>query len=388
MVSKEAAVLSLLVLAGCWLGEAAIQDKIDGIDDTGADGPGAVVIEAVEPPWGTDAGGTEVTLSASPVGEGVVVRFDGAVATVLDVRGDEVVVRTPSHAPGPVDVSVQWGEKSGNLDEAFTYYPDGTGRYGAIGVVGFYDVVGPYAFLYEDGGYAWVNLVAPGPYAFSDFYGSALDTCESGRQFPEAIVEASDLQSLGLIRVGGEGLTLAWDDDEDAFVSELGPPGAFGNAYAYQATYNLATLNGSSKYPPISVPGLVRTPGLLTNVLVGCTGCGAATTLDTTLFPPQANKAGFELRWNAAGAADHVLVRLDLWDNDGSLMEQIRCLVADDGAFTIPDATWVSSFGGSRDLDVWIGRERTSEAVFPHDGSLSGVSGVSWVFGYVTLYDP
>src|SRR5690606_28640832 len=50
MVSREGAVLLFLVLAGCWVGEGAVQDKIDALPDGDVidDEPGPVVIERIE----------------------------------------------------------------------------------------------------------------------------------------------------------------------------------------------------------------------------------------------------------------------------------------------------------------------------------------------------
>src|SRR5690606_15494112 len=149
------------------------------------------------------------------------------------------------------------------------------------------------------------------PHSFADFYGSALDTCVSEYTFSGEIVEASDASELVLERVGGDGLTLAWSDESDQFDAELKPPGAAGNAFAYQATYDLATLDSGTKYPAISMPGFAGTPGSF-DVHVGSTCLDGYGGLDDTL-PPSVCRSQFDLAWTPEGAADFVVVRLDLW---------------------------------------------------------------------------
>jgi hypothetical protein len=83
-------------------------------------------------PYGTAAGGTELSITGTGLGPVDTVLFGDEPATVLSTSDTEVVVVTPAGDEGAVTVSVHMGELSADVAEDFVYYADGTGLWGGI----------------------------------------------------------------------------------------------------------------------------------------------------------------------------------------------------------------------------------------------------------------
>lgn len=385
--------VALAPLGGCWVSGPEVQDKIDAIPVQ--DVPGTIEIQSVDPPWGTDAGGSTVTITASPVGQGAVVRFGGTDGDVVSIEGDQIVVHTPAGSPGLVDVEVQWGAKTGSMSDAFQYFPDGSGRVGAIGAVAWFHIVGDFLQTGNtDQGYAWVNFTDPMDYDYTAFYGTGLDTCTSAYSFPGTISEVTDATQIQLSREQGDGLNLAWNSDYDAFDSDLSSEGTLGvNAWASHATYDLDALVGVTSYPAITVKSFVQTPGPFdVSVMTPNPNPLDPTpyveqSLDSSL-PPAVDQSNLQILWDQTDPGDYVLLRLDMYADSGSVdpSEEVRCLVRDDGSFTVPGSVWTSSPPSFSELDIWVGRAKASGALLPQDASVVGVAGVYWVVGALAFY--
>ena len=82
----------------------------------------------VEPPFGTSAGGSVVTITGTDMHEVDRVWFDGELATIIENTDTMVAVETPPHADGLVDVRIAAGVTELDLPESFTYWPDRGGQ--------------------------------------------------------------------------------------------------------------------------------------------------------------------------------------------------------------------------------------------------------------------
>ncbi|MCP4808487.1 MAG: hypothetical protein GY884_24345, partial [Proteobacteria bacterium] len=60
----------------------------------------------LDPPFGSEIGGTEVTIAGDDLALVDEVTFDGSQATIVSTSASEVVVTTPAHGPGEVDVTL------------------------------------------------------------------------------------------------------------------------------------------------------------------------------------------------------------------------------------------------------------------------------------------
>ena len=79
-------------------------------------------VTSFSPSSGPTAGGTDVTITGSNFSAGVVVRFGGLAASVVQVTPTRLVVKTPSQSKGTVSLGVQNADGNGVLvPNAFTY---------------------------------------------------------------------------------------------------------------------------------------------------------------------------------------------------------------------------------------------------------------------------
>ena len=82
----------------------------------------------VDLPYGSDAGGSVVTISGTDMTEVDRVWFGDAPATLLSSTDSLLTVETPPHAAGTVDVRIAAGVTELELPAAFTYWPDRSGQ--------------------------------------------------------------------------------------------------------------------------------------------------------------------------------------------------------------------------------------------------------------------
>jgi hypothetical protein len=88
-----------------------------------------LVVDKIEPNHGLADGDTLVTITGSgfesPTASAISVKFDGADATIVGTPTDtEIVVKTPAHGAGLVDVTVDNGLTSGIMDDGYLYYEE------------------------------------------------------------------------------------------------------------------------------------------------------------------------------------------------------------------------------------------------------------------------
>ncbi len=80
------------------------------------------IVSSLAPSKGPGSGGTDVTITGSDFQSGVIVRFGSAAGIVLSVTPTRIVVRTPAHPLGIVDVTVLNPDGKGvQLPGLFTY---------------------------------------------------------------------------------------------------------------------------------------------------------------------------------------------------------------------------------------------------------------------------
>ncbi len=111
---------------------------------------------ALDPPWGSEIGGSTITIAGTGFEGTDSVLFDEEEAELVSATDSEVVVVTPPHDPGLVDVSLHTPKATWVLEEAFTYYPDATGLVSGIARPSF-----------DTYNTAWFNIGSP--YATIDY---------------------------------------------------------------------------------------------------------------------------------------------------------------------------------------------------------------------------
>lgn len=96
----------------------------------GAEDPGLFI---VTPGTGSQAGGTLISVVGSGLSKASAVHFGDMAAEILDATDPaRILVNTPPHSPGPVDVMVTWPDGTERtLHQAYTYF-DPTGYFGGV----------------------------------------------------------------------------------------------------------------------------------------------------------------------------------------------------------------------------------------------------------------
>ena len=111
-------------------------DAGDDDDDDDASVVASIAVDAVQPTYGLDLGGEEVTILGGPFTENTTVLFGDDEAEVLSVDDDRLVVVTPSTtAEGHVDIIIRDGEAQGVMPEGYRFWRDATGKAGMVGTV-------------------------------------------------------------------------------------------------------------------------------------------------------------------------------------------------------------------------------------------------------------
>ena len=158
--------------------------------------------EGVQPEVGPTSGGSIVTILGDEIDQASSVRFGGEPATILGTEDGALVVETPAHAAGAVDVEVEVTGNTATLASAYTYYPTQEGLYGGIvrPTVFVYDplwfsIGSPYTTI-EYGPYLQIDLLFNTPVPQSDtFLGASppVGSCEWGSSSYEPISGGSYL---------------------------------------------------------------------------------------------------------------------------------------------------------------------------------------------------
>lgn len=353
-MSRTSVLFSLLLLA-CKDGRGI------SLDDS-ADGSERLNVGTLTPAWANSAGGAQVELEGGPFEADTRVWVGGAEAEVLEVQEGRVSLRVPAGSPGEVSVRVQSGPDNALRERAFTYHADATGQTGAFGAVEWYSLLGSY---WEGGssafGLAWWGLVEPTDATYADVFGGVVDGCVSGLALPElAPVELDQLQTTlvaGDQRLEGR---LSTDGFYGAVLTEAPEPGA---------AYDLEALGGGP-LAGLSVQALTRWPAapeLTAPALGGSSAIRLA-------------RQALSLEWEPQGA-EPMLVMVVLHDADQVEQEVVGCVIADDGAFTVPPELWSGAWVEDRWLFVYLGSVGRGEGLLPHNGAYSEVVGLSWALG-------
>ncbi|MEQ1569499.1 MAG: IPT/TIG domain-containing protein [Myxococcota bacterium] len=331
----------------------------------------------LSPAYGTDAGGVEVTLTGGSFGLAPEVRFGDAVATVLTVTADTLVVSTPASpvAAGPnqqVAVTVRTDGGEVTLPNAFTYWPDATGRIAATGELVWFRVVGDYwSDTGGDYGRATLRFTQATEYEFYKYWAPELDTCiritggvpeytydpqvESIDAFTGSVIEASPSAST----------ELDWNAADVRFVRT----DMLREEFAPGETYDVE-LVGTTGLPEITIPGVFEVPADF-EVL--------APAIDGQDPPPITADQHFE--WSTDETADVVLIQIGMLDADEIDFEQeVYCAVRDVGSFWLPPGVW-DHYAPDRFVNLLIGRYNTGSGTLPWNNGKIGAAAQLWYYG-------
>lgn len=373
------------LLAGCFVTGA---DVAAVIGSSGPSGPGettdpsetgdpfepakprALQVVSVAPAFGVDTGGysTRVVVEGLEPGDAPSVWFGSEPAVVWSVDAGTLEVEAPTSAvTGAVDVRVETEGALGALTGGFTYWADGAGRTGALGIMQRIDYIGGYwGSAIDPVASVSLGLIAPADFGFAELYvpDGARDTCARAWDYPGSVtyldpgVSSVDLDTgSALLLVRGKGGFFEADVDPN----DVPAGGA------------VVSLQMSAPAPfdaPFASPvRLFEMPDPITVTEPGMSGASLP-------FVEREIRLGW-----VAGSGDYVLATLNRYRDD-TLVDEVSCVLTDDGAFTVPDL-WTGWSGTQDYIVVLLARVDEAKLLLPHDGSVSGVVGARGTVGAV-----
>lgn len=316
---------------------------------------------APDPPWGSDAGGSVVELAGEWLDEVSAVFFGEQAATIVSAEASRLLVETPAHDAGPVDVVVESPGGSTTLDQAFTYYPDQSGltRGFSRPILFRYDtrwfaIGSPYAQLPAYGPFVQVDLAMIEPTgAEYTFLGAmpSVGNCSWGSSDYTATQPSSYL----LMDDGDAYALTLWDSWLYTLVLDSVSPSDWG-----AAEFDLVFPEGAEDLPAMTLPEALAFPELI------------AMSADWQQDNPHPRETDLTLSWTADATVDGLSWQVYVVKPGMQVLNNVSCTVdAADGELTIG---WETLAGG-KDLSAANGLIvqwqffRDEVSVFPHDNS-------------------
>lgn len=347
----------------------------DADSDTDAGSDTTPEIESIEPDWGTTIGGTEVTLMGT-FDDDASIRVGGNEADLKSVQPNKnklVFYAPEADSEGIVNVVLDSNDQTAKLDEAFTYYEDGTGKVGLVGAMTWVDQVGTYwGGATTDYGYAYLSPAEPGEWDWGLSYAGSLDTCTSDQSSysyePDIVGYPVDSGSSATLDSGSKSMRLPWNAGYGVFLVEDLTAGEVGAG----ATYDLTDLTLTGDYfPEYTAMDVVSVPAAFTVSTPTIAGSN----------PPQVSK-GFSLAWSGGSAADGVIVTLNMWNSAGNdYQESVYCHLRDDQSFNTPTSVWELGWPTGRQLDIRVARYTVNNGLIPYNNASTAVMGQYMVYG-------
>ncbi len=348
-------------------GAGATEDPTDNQDL----GP-VIRVTAVDPWYGSDAGGSQVTIVGTGFTDGVEVTFNRVPATVVSVTTTAIEVVVPENIGEEwVDVQVIKGARGDLLTSGFQYWADAFGLTGGFLTLERVRQVGGY-WVSPANPVAWATLsfFTPLDIGFRDMFAESMNGCSNNYGGPAGFMQYTVNTPSITLRSGASTWELTPDPaDPDFFASAYRPA----TQVAVTDAWGLDPLQAAD-FPGFGTPQTVE--GVATfNV--------TSPAIDRASMP-MVNRS-FDVEWSGNGG-NYVIIMLThyAYNVQGSAVAQQRvtCVADDTGSFTVPRDAWTRWKGAPDDyLEVQIGRVTESSWAMPHDHSgLNGV-GVAWVLG-------
>jgi hypothetical protein len=274
------------------------------------------------------------------------------------------------------------GAQAANASTKYQYWPDGTGLYGALGEISYYEYEGGYwnqqhaapqptAF-----GQAWFSVPTSTPYWEANYTG-AMNTCTLN--YPPVVTKYTPgAPEIDLVS-GAATISLPIDANLDwYYISDAIDPAADIVQGGY---YDLEPMVGAAPdWPQFTVTDLLQMPLDAPDVTLP--------NLSALGFPAVA-EASFVIDWDDPHVGGEVYVTATRFQAVAGVYEQVQpleavsCVATDDGSFKIPDKIFPSWDAAKDGFLLMVGRAAELKTVLPYDNSQSGVVGIKWDVGFV-----
>jgi len=314
--------------------------------------PGNFVISNINPNFGSNTGGNPITISGGPFDSSTTVLLGGYDATVLSNNGSSMMVSTPSFpVESIVDITVQTNDGSQTEYAAYHYFEDGTGLTGAAGSIYYLTTVGSYWGSTTELAGASLIFLMPIDFHWWELSAPAMDTCAPQSYSYANQISIYDLgQSSATLTPGT--INLAWDSTTYQF-KNTNLTGLIAN----NSTYSMSDF--TSTYLGFSVPNLMQTsqaPIVYNPYISGS-------------VPPDITQNHL-FTWSPSGA-DWIHIRLGRVDSSNPqnpYLDEVNCIVYDDGSFMIDGSKWTSWYPGEQ-IDIYFTRSIEQSSLLPHNNS-------------------
>jgi len=339
-----------------------------GLPDDAPDLGPVPTLERMAPLDGTTAGGQFVVLHGTDLAAVTAVRICGAPATLDSVDDTRITAWTPEGVSGACDVVVENDAGEAVLDEDWMYWDDASGR--TVAAASWTTAV--FANPAHWGGpvvdeiRAHMAVVPAQELVLSDLYAVGTDTCvrTDGESREDGWSAFSGIDS------GAAGILLDGEETELGFVHDMG---------IYHETFGIELLPGGAVELGIIADANALSPALLVETEAALPAELQVTVPDVHgAAPPAVSSRAYDVAWTGSGSG---YVGIDLWDLQSE--RRLRCVAADDGAFTVP-AELLADFGSTW-TQLLVTRYAVDAVEVPHNRGLvqvqvgRGVVGAVWM---------
>ncbi|MFT7521617.1 MAG: hypothetical protein ACI9MC_003768, partial [Kiritimatiellia bacterium] len=374
----------LLISAGCGgltpyyqEGRPDLDTDPDSGTDTGTDSDSntsselqPLEITSVTPEHGTSAGGTTVEIQGTHFDGSTKVWFNDRTAEVIDSGSNWIEVSTPKGDQGNSSVRVTTDTHTGETQDAFVYWQDGAGQSGLMGSLSKYQYVGQYwESTPNDEANAYLYFNVPNTVEFWQFYSSGFGKCVSNYEYagPSISVYEPGVSRVTLKRGSDTAVNLFQGSGETpTYIYE-----SQGNIISYYkngSTYKLESSRGAD-WPEFTLEGVVSTPDAFQ----------VTSPAIDSFTAPTLTKNNLLISWTGAGA-DYVVIRLLRWGQDGTIIEEVNCVVNDTGRFQVPSNIW-GGWSFDQQLTIQVGKAKVGGGTVPYNTANTGMIGVHWIIG-------
>ncbi|MFK7927060.1 MAG: IPT/TIG domain-containing protein, partial [Myxococcota bacterium] len=336
-------------------------------------------VTGVDPAHGSDAGGANVQIDGGPFDGSAQVFFGDERATVRSFTSTTVTVDTPANDVGLAHVKVVTDTHQGEANNAYRYWPDGSGSIGIFGSFSHTRYLGEYWCLREPCtganvgtpeplSSAAVTFIEPGELEWWQVWAPSLRSCRSNYEASlTATIYDPEISRFFLRRGDSSPAITLFPGTGDVSATTFVTSGNVATSYANNANWELES-EGGNEWPAFKIAGAIQTPGTfsITSPVVS----------SSTI--PTVRRNTFNVAWNGSGG-DYVIIRALRYSN-GSFVEEVSCAVNDSGAFTIPSSSF-SGWSSGGQITLLVGRVIEPNGVVPFNNSRSGLAGVQWVVG-------
>lgn len=332
-------------------------------DTQSPQGPPFVVLGNT-PFYGPTTGGTIVHITGEDFPSDIEIFFGTHTAVVIEVTEEQIIVESPAVPDeGLFDIQIRSEGATVSHNESFRYYEESTGQTGLFGSFAFEETVGGYWPTQTINFDAKLLFIRPQDIHWWQLSTNNFDSCTHSTEPPNSSVYPLDFSApfLELIHEMNT-ISLDWDSFH-LFYEENDNQEPPLNSESYALRFTEGEIKGTV-LPQFLYTS--HTPNLFEPIL------------EQNTPPPITADQSFS--WLPSGAT-WVSIHLAKVDpQTGNYVEQIRCIVEDDGNFQIAPDIW-NDWAPEEQIDIYVSRSVETISILPHNLSEARIVGTHTLIG-------